>query len=75
MGKPKDELLTIPEAATCLRLASSTVYHGGAGTSEIARVRFGRSVRLKRSDVEAFADRKHRQAEDRLRRPGLRRVS
>jgi excisionase family DNA binding protein len=73
--KPSRVFWDAGQVAEYLGLAVETVYDGGAATREIPRVKLGRSVRWKRSDVEAFADRKHRQAEDRIRRPGLRSVS
>jgi hypothetical protein len=35
-------------------LAITTWYEGRAGTSAVARIRFGRSIRLLRTDVEQF---------------------
>jgi predicted DNA-binding transcriptional regulator AlpA len=48
------EFCTIRYAAYRSGLALKTWYQGGAGTDVVPRVRFGRSVRLLRSDVERF---------------------
>jgi len=53
MGEARD-FCTIREAAKLSGLAPKTWYQGGAGTSSLPRIRFGRSVRLIRSDVERF---------------------
>lgn len=45
---------TIREAATLSCLAITTWYEGKAGTSAVPRIRFGRSIRLLRADVEQF---------------------
>ena len=37
-----------------LGLAPDTVSHGGAGTQKLTRVRFGRSVRMIRQEVDAY---------------------
>ncbi|MDT4956122.1 MAG: hypothetical protein QOJ02_4260 [Acidobacteriota bacterium] len=50
----KKEFYTIKEAAVRSGLALQTWYQGGAGTDTVPRVRFGRSIRLLRSDVEKF---------------------
>lgn len=50
------EFCTIKEAARLSGLALKTWYQGGAGTDGVPRVRFGRSVRLLRKDVERFID-------------------
>lgn len=56
-----------------LGLAPTTVANGRAGTNEIPRVKLGRNVRWKRADAEAFAERKHQEAVERL--AGRRRFS
>lgn len=48
------EFYTIHEAARRSGLAPKTWYEGGAGTSDVPRIRFGRSIRLLRKDVERF---------------------
>jgi hypothetical protein len=48
------EFCTISEAARRSGLALKTWYQGGAGTANVPRVRFGRSIRLLRRDVESF---------------------
>jgi hypothetical protein len=48
------DFCTIHEAARLSGLAIKTWYQGGAGTATIPRVRFGRSIRLLRRDVERF---------------------
>lgn len=48
------ELCTIREAAQISKLAAKTWYQGGAGTDVVPRIRFGRSVRVLRADVERF---------------------
>jgi predicted DNA-binding transcriptional regulator AlpA len=48
------DFCTIREAARLSGLAIKTWYQGGAGTATIPRVRFGRSIRLLRRDVERF---------------------
>jgi excisionase family DNA binding protein len=46
--------ITIKEAANMLGLAPDTVHHGRAGTNKLSRVRFGRSVRMIREQVDAY---------------------
>ena len=48
------EFCTIHEAAQRSGLAPQTWYQGGAGTEVVPRIRFGRSIRLLRADVEKF---------------------
>lgn len=48
------EFCTIGEAARRSGLAPKTWYQGGAGTANVPRIRFGRSVRLRRDDVDRF---------------------
>jgi excisionase family DNA binding protein len=45
--------ITIKEAANMLGLSPDTVHHGKAGTDKLTRVRFGRSVRMIRQEVDA----------------------
>jgi len=48
------EFCTILYAAQRTGLAVKTWYQGGAGTNTVPRVRFGRSIRLLRKDVDTF---------------------
>jgi len=48
------EFCTILYAAQRTGLAVKTWYQGGADTNNVRRVRFGRSIRLVRADVEKF---------------------
>jgi hypothetical protein len=48
------DFCTIREAARKSGLALKTWYQGGAGTNTVPRIRFGRSIRLLRTDVERF---------------------
>lgn len=50
----KTEFCTIREAARRSGLRLKTWYQGGAGTNVVPRIRFGRSIRLLRADVERF---------------------
>ncbi len=50
----RGEFCTISYAAKRTGLAAKTWYRGGAGTDQVPRVRFGRTVRLLRSDLERF---------------------
>lgn len=52
--KELTEFCTIREAAARSGLAVKTWYEGGAGTGAVPRIRFGRSIRLLRADVERF---------------------
>jgi hypothetical protein len=56
------EFCTIREAALISRLAIKTWYQGAAGTCIVPRVRFGRSIRLLRTDVERFVSERIREA-------------
>lgn len=62
------DFCTIREAARITGLAPKTWYQGGAGTGRVPRVRFGRSVRLLRKDVERFIEEKIAEAEHATRR-------
>jgi hypothetical protein len=53
-AEEKTEFCTIHEAARRSGLALKTWYQGGAGTDVVPRIRFGRSIRLLRADVERF---------------------
>ncbi len=48
------EFCTVLYAAERTGLAVKTWYQGGADTNNVRRVRFGRSIRLVRADVENF---------------------
>ena len=48
------EFCTILYAAKRTGLGVKTWYQGGADTHKVRRVRFGRSIRLVRADVEKF---------------------
>jgi hypothetical protein len=63
-AEENSEFCTIRFAAKRTGLAAKTWYQGGAGTDDVRRVRFGRSVRLVRADVERFiSDRINRAGE------------
>lgn len=53
-AEENSEFCTITYAAKRTGLAPKTWYQGGAGTADVRRVKFGRSVRLMRADVERF---------------------
>jgi hypothetical protein len=57
-AEEKPEFCTIREAARKSGLALKTWYQGGAGTDVVPRIRFGRSIRLLRADVERFINEK-----------------
>lgn len=58
------EFCTMCYAAERTGLALKTWYLGGAGTDGVRRVKFGRSVRLMRVDLEKFiSDRINRASE------------
>ena len=61
-GENRD-FCTIREAARRSELAPKTWYQGGAGTGRVPRVRFGRSIRLLRKDVERFIEERIAEAE------------
>ena len=48
------EFCTVLYAAQRTGLGVKTWYQGGADTNKVRRVRFGRSIRLVRADVEKF---------------------
>lgn len=50
------KLITTKEAAQILGLSEKTIHNRKAGTTLLKRVYFGKSVRLVRSEVEAFRD-------------------
>lgn len=61
-AEEKTEFCTIREAASRSGLALKTWYQGGAGTEVVPRIRFGRSIRLLRADVEQFINDRIREA-------------
>ena len=52
--KDSTQFYTIKDAAMISGLAPKTWYEGAAGTDSVLRIRFGRSIRLLRSDVDRF---------------------
>lgn len=48
------EFCTMSYAAQRSGVALKTWYEGGAGTNSVPRIRFGRSIRLLRKDVDQF---------------------
>jgi hypothetical protein len=63
------EFCTISYAAKRTGLAVKTWYRGGAGTDQVPRVRFGRTVRLLRSDLERFVSERIAKSNQKL-KPG-----
>jgi hypothetical protein len=59
------EFCTMSYAAERTGLALKTWYRGGAGTDGVRRVKFGRSVRLMRADLEKFISDRVNRATDR----------
>lgn len=57
------EFWTIREAARKSGIALTTWYGGGGGTASLPRIRFGRSIRLRRKDVEQFINERIAEAE------------
>jgi hypothetical protein len=57
------EFWTIREAARKSGIALTTWYGGGGGTASLPRIRFGRSIRLRRKDVEQFISERIAEAE------------
>ena len=53
-----DELMTPIEAAERARVSAKSIYRW-ASRGDLGRVRLGRLVRIRRSDLEAFLDRNH----------------
>ena len=53
-AEESSEFCTVLYAAQRTGLAVKTWYQGGADTNNVRRVRFGRSIRLVRADVENF---------------------
>ncbi len=53
-AEENSEFCTMTYAAKRTGLAPKTWYRGGAGTDDVRRVKFGRSVRLMRADLEKF---------------------
>jgi predicted DNA-binding transcriptional regulator AlpA len=60
------EFCTVRDAARLSGLADKTWYEGRAGTASVPRIRFGRSVRLRRKDVEQFIQDRIREAEQQM---------
>jgi hypothetical protein len=60
----KSEFCTMLYAAERSGLGLKTWYEGGAGTSSVPRIRFGRSIRLLRNDVENFIAERIKEAKD-----------
>ena len=56
------EFCTMLYAAQRSGIALKTWYQGGAGTDSVPRIRFGRSIRLLREDVEEFIAERIREA-------------
>jgi predicted DNA-binding transcriptional regulator AlpA len=56
LRRPPIELITVKEASQILSLAEKTIHNQGAGTNRLQRKRFGRAVRLIKSEVEAMRD-------------------
>ena len=54
--------ITAKEAAEMLGISYKTVLNGGAGTSKLTKLRFGRSVRFVRQEVEKLVETKYMQA-------------
>jgi hypothetical protein len=52
--KDSAQFYTVKDAAIISGLAPKTWYEGAAGTASVLRIRFGRSIRLLRSDVDRF---------------------
>lgn len=53
-AEQNSEFCTMSYAAERTGLALKTWYRGGADTDGVRRVKFGRSVRLMRADLEKF---------------------
>lgn len=66
------EFCTIREAAKRSGLALKTWYEGAAGTSSVPRIRFGRSIRLLRADVDRFLNERISEAKAAFPREGSR---
>jgi hypothetical protein len=52
--KDTAEFCTVRDASIRSGLALKTWYEGAAGTDSVPRIRFGRAIRLLRSDVDRF---------------------
>ena len=59
----ESEFCTVLYAARRSGIALKTWYQGGAGTGSIPRIRFGRSIRLLRKDVDKFITERINRAE------------
>jgi len=64
---PVSDYWDAEQVAAYLVLGTPTILHGKAGTDKIPRIRFGRCIRWKVTDVIKWAEEKHQQAVDRLR--------
>lgn len=65
-GSKKPIFITIKDAASMLGLSEDTLHHLKAGTHRLTRVRFGRSVRLIRQEVEDHIDQRIKASRRRL---------
>ena len=65
-GSKKPIFITIKDAASMLGLSEDTLHHLKAGTHKLTRVRFGRSVRLIRQEVEDHIDQRIKASRRRL---------
>lgn len=63
---PKEILWTAKQVAHYLGLSEYTVYVGAAGTRDIPRIKMGRAVRWKASDVMAWLEERHSWAKRRI---------
>ena len=70
MGYSQDnsEYYTVREAAQKSGLSRKTWYEGGGDTSKVPRIRYGRTIRLLRKDVDEFIREKISEAEQAARR-------
>jgi hypothetical protein len=59
----ESEFCTVLYAAQRSGIALKTWYQGGGGTGSVPRIRFGRSIRLLRKDVEEFISERIKTAE------------
>jgi excisionase family DNA binding protein len=55
-GSNRPIFITIKDAANMLGLSEDTVHHLKGGTHKLTRVRFGRSVRMIRQEIEAHIE-------------------
>lgn len=59
--------LTADDVAAIIKVSVKTVRNGGAGTDELPREYYGKEIRFDRDAVQAWLDRKAREANDRIR--------